>query len=142
MRALLLDPTAGTVTEVDYDGDYRSIYKLIDCETFTTVGLDDKGNTLFVDDEGLFRSMDSGEFEPFIIWRGYNQPLAGKGLILGTNEEGDSIATTLSLDYVTERVSFKEMRCLNIETVEGKTEMFGKQATYIQQVPVFEEKRP
>lgn len=79
MRALLLDPTAGTVTEVDYDGDYRSIYKLIDCETFTTVGLDDKGNTLFVDDEGAV-------------------------------------------------------------SVDGQRRV-GKQATYIQQVPVFEEKR-
>ena len=34
MRAILIDPTKQTVTEVDYDGNFRSINKLTDCTTF------------------------------------------------------------------------------------------------------------
>lgn len=97
MRAYLIDPTNETVTEVDYDGNYKSISRLIGCDYFTTVVLTRTedgwpADTLFVDDEGLFV-----EDQRYFTIRGYNQPLAGKGLVLGTDAEGDSIEPDMDL---------------------------------------------
>jgi len=52
MKAILINPFNQTITEVEYSGDYKEIYKLIECSTFDCVNIDDD-NTLFVDDEGL-----------------------------------------------------------------------------------------
>lgn len=52
MRAILIDPFTETIVEVEFDGNYKSIYPLIDCETFDCVSVD-KNDTLYVDDEGL-----------------------------------------------------------------------------------------
>lgn len=90
MKAILIDPTCNMVSEVSYSGDYEEIYKLIDCDTFTCVDLGE-GETLYLDDEGLFKN------ETYLFqMKGAHQPFAGKGLILGTDEEGETIATKLS----------------------------------------------
>ena len=93
MRAILIDPFTQTIEEVDYSGDYKDIYTLIQCELFSTVYcLED---TLFVDDEGLYVK-DQRYFKV----AGYPQPLAGRGLLLGTNEEGDSVDATAKLSVI------------------------------------------
>jgi len=93
MRAILIDPFTQTIEEVDYSGDYKDIYGLIQCELFSTVYcLED---TLFVDDEGLYVK-DQRYFKV----AGYPQPLAGRGLLLGTNEEGDSVDATAKLSVL------------------------------------------
>ena len=53
MRAILIDPAKQTITEVDYDGDYQSIYKLIDCQTFAVPFVLENEDALYADDEGL-----------------------------------------------------------------------------------------
>lgn len=107
MKAILIDPETKTISEVDYSGDYKDIYKLIDCQNFTVIQLDffadETAESLYIDDEGLLN-----EPEHFFIWKDYHQPLAGKGLILGTDAEGDSRSTTLDLTYVTEMVEFPD----------------------------------
>ena len=136
MRAILIDPEAKTITEVQYDGNYKSIYKLIDCETFTFVGIDGE-NVIFVDDEGLFK-----EPKHFFIWKGYPQPLSGKGLILDTDDEGDSIATDLPIDYVKSQVKFTELSLKGFDpipegAVTGKDHWMGEGVPIIGHVPVF-----
>jgi hypothetical protein len=91
MKAILIDPFAKEITEIEYDGNWQQIGKIIDCELFTTAGLSD-GDTVFVDDEGLFKGETA-----FFKHAHYPQPLAGKGLILGTDSEGDSISPQLTL---------------------------------------------
>lgn len=98
--AYLIDPEAKTVTEVTYDGDFRSIYRLIGAEAFDAARFDEEGDTVFVDDEGLFKP-----YEYFMI-QGYSQPLAGKGLVLGSDEEGDSVKPRLTLEVVKAKVEF------------------------------------
>jgi hypothetical protein len=100
MRAILINAENETISEVEYDGDYRSIYKLIGCETFTIVQFPD-GETLYVEDNGLL-------FDPqhFFKHEGYHQPLAGNGLFLGSDDEGESIATQLSIDKLKDQISF------------------------------------
>lgn len=94
MKAYLIDPFAQSVTEVEYSGDYNQIYRLIDCSVFTTVEFNDFADTVFVDDEGLI----NGKQQEFFLISGYRQPLAGKGLILGTNDMGESVEPSITLD--------------------------------------------
>ena len=93
MRAILIDPAKQTVTEVDYDGDYQSIYKLTDCTTFAVPYALENEDALYVDDEGLL----NGPVNFFTIG-GYPEPLAGKCLILGTDEDGKSVAAKSDID--------------------------------------------
>ena len=51
MKAYLIDPEKQEVTEVEYSGDYKDIYKLIDCSTFEIVGITPKGDGIYVDEE-------------------------------------------------------------------------------------------
>ncbi len=91
MKAILIDPFAREVTEVEYNGNWRQISKLIGCDLFAPVGLS-SGDTIYVDDEGLFKQETA-----FFMHRHYPQPLAGKGLILGTDGDGESVTPELTL---------------------------------------------
>ena len=70
---------------------------LIDCTTFDVVMLSD-ADDLFVDDEGLLKD------NRYFSWSGRN--FAGKGLILGHDDEGETIATTYDLQEVVDRVEW------------------------------------
>lgn len=109
MRAILINPKDKTITEVDYNGDYKHINQLIDAELFDCVVMDNDGNTIFTDDEGLVNGTAS-RVGMFRVEGDNPAYLAGKGLILGTNGEGNSVATTLPLDWVRERIAFGVMR--------------------------------
>lgn len=111
MRAILIDPFEKTVTEVEHNGNYRHIYELIShetmpVETYTAVGLNDERDAVFVDDEGLLK--DDPPCTHFFLWKGYGQPLAGKGLILGCNDEGDSVEPTITLAQARAMVTFRD----------------------------------
>ena len=100
MKALLIDPFTETVQVVDYSGDWEDIGGLLDCRYFDVVRIDDS-ETLYVDDEGLYV-----ENQRFFTWNGYPNPLAGRGLILGTNEDGESIDTDMEPEDVEKLVTF------------------------------------
>jgi hypothetical protein len=122
MKAYLIDPQAKTVTEVHYNGDFHQIYELIEVELFTVVTIDDIGNAVFIDDEGLLNNP-----RYFFKLAGYLQPLAGKGLVLGTDDDGESVEPTISLEDVRGMVSFLEASVQGF--VESDTEeetAFGK----------------
>lgn len=114
MRAILIDPTTKTVTEVDHANDYRDIYRLIEATDFNVVSINDPGNhCIYVDGESLLVD----EPGPFFKWHGYHQPIAGKGLILATDEEGNSIAATLSLEDVQTRVLWPDIEFVGFEQI-------------------------
>lgn len=98
MRAILIDPYTCTVSEVEHNGDFKHIYELIGCDCFTIVTIDRKGTSCFVDDNGLIEDIESKQFfsMPYYNGRGAHI-LAGKGLILGTDVEGASVSTDLSV---------------------------------------------
>lgn len=109
MRAILINPQDQTITEVDYTGEYKNIYTHIDAGCFDCVRIGDESeHTIFVDDEGLLngKARDVGMFRYDGDYPAY---LAGKALILATDDEGESIAATLTLDYVKGKVAFGEM---------------------------------
>lgn len=101
MRAILINPTGKAISTVNYDGNFRSIYRLLGCDTFTTLQVSPQ-TTLFLDDEGLLKANPG----PFFAWKGYPQPLAGNGLLLDTDEVGESVACTMALADVVASVSW------------------------------------
>jgi len=104
MRAILIDPFTQTIEEVDYSGDYKDIYGLIQCDLFTTVYLPNTSDdTLFVDDEGLYV-----ENQKFFKISGFHQPLAGCGLLLGTDKEGESTDCMSTVEEVKAIVTWEK----------------------------------
>ena len=107
MRAILIDPVKGSVSEVEYTGETENIHEWLsdtanglEVNTLTAVNIT-KHDTLFVDDEGLLK-------EPRYLFeiRDYPHPLAGRGLILGLDGQGESVATELKLQDVKARLKF------------------------------------
>jgi len=86
VKAIIVDPVEKTLTPVIYNGDYKTIYKMIKCDTFDVARTEAAGHPLsvYVDDEGLFKHNQS-----FFMFNGMPQPLAGMGLIFGeVDDEG------------------------------------------------------
>tara|TARA_R100001163_G_C5008354_1_gene155103 strand:- start:346 stop:765 length:420 start_codon:yes stop_codon:yes gene_type:complete len=106
MKAILINPKLQTINEINYSGDYKDIYKLTECSTFTAIyPFDNCEDTIYLDDEGLLKS--SNYCFTFRCDDGRNEPLMGNALILGTDEEGDSKDVETSIDEIKRRVSFK-----------------------------------
>lgn len=102
MDAYLIDPFTRTITQVEYSGDYQEIYRLIGCDTFTCADINEYGDTVFVDDEGLI----NGKPQEFFLVADYPQPLAGKGLVLGTDQEGESVSPSITLEQLKARIDW------------------------------------
>ena len=109
MNAFLINPFTKTITSVDYNGDYKSIYSLLGrgVSAFDCVGIIDE-DTIYVDDEGLFKS-DQAYFQCRLGNEGdyeetYYHPLAGIGLVLGGDEDGDSVSPGITLEALTDRI--------------------------------------
>lgn len=114
-KCFIIDPLSRAVTESQYCGDYRELYAMIDCDTFTAVGVNADGDSLFLDDEGLI----NGKPQQFFAWLGYANPLAGKAVVLGTDGEGDSVSPTITLDEVRSNIVW-----LDPVEIEGHTICF------------------
>ena len=102
MKAILIDVYNKDIKEVDYDGTLDFIYFNLACRTFDVVRIDDV-NSIFVDDEGLLRQ-NQLYFEYSASGRVFQ--LAGNGLVLGVDDEGNSISPTLTVEDVEGKVNF------------------------------------
>ena len=101
MKAILIDVKTQEIKEVEHDNTLQNIYDLIDCRAFDLVRIDDV-NSIFVDDEGILK--DNLYFEYSDSGRVFQ--LAGSGLILGVDDEGNSIPPTLTVEDVKGKVNF------------------------------------
>ena len=101
VKAILIDVKNQEVKEVEHDNTLQNIYDLIDCRVFDIVRIDNV-NSIFVDDEGILK--DNLYFQ----YSGSNGifQLAGNGLLLGIDDEGNSISPTLTVEDVKDKVRF------------------------------------
>ena len=97
MKGILINPFDETVKEVSILGNIEDIYLLTECSTFDVVALSEKDD-LYVDDEGLLK-----DNRYFTI---YGKPIAGRGLIMSHDVEGNSVSTTLSLQEIKDVVEW------------------------------------
>ena len=100
MQAILIDPYTQTIEVVEYSGDYKDISAMLGCDLFTTV-YTEMADTIYVDDEGLYV-----EDQRYFNIKGYPQPLAGRGLVLGSTDDGDSTDCVSSLQDILDIVEF------------------------------------
>jgi len=102
MKAILINVKDQSITEVEHDDTLDNIYDLLNCRTFTVVRIDET-DSIYVDDEGLYV-----EDQLFFEYGGDEQAarLAGNGLILGVDDEGNSISPNITVEEVQGRVGF------------------------------------
>ena len=106
MKALFIDPTDETIRFLSYDGDYKSIYRILSCRTFEAVYPFDNGDTLWIDEEGLLKDSNFA-FNIRADNPKFNQTIMGKALVLGTDAEGESIECKTTLEDLKSRISFQ-----------------------------------
>lgn len=111
MKGILIDVKNGTVTDVIYNGKktLEEWYRLIGCST-VEVAMDilpnkrDKiTNSIMVDEEGLLNVTPNSKF---FMFQGGHQPFAGNGLIVGCDDEGETVDVSITADDVRGKVKF------------------------------------
>ena len=115
MRGILIDPFTRTISEIETGGTLAEIYSTLEVELITVVSIGQE-DILYIDDEGL---LVPKEVQEYFYWRGSNQPYAGRGLILGTDEEGDNTDTSLTVEDVRRLVTFIDKKDVNPDEYNG-----------------------
>lgn len=100
MKLFLIDPFKG-IEEWEYNGDWKTIAPALGCDLFTVVEFNKEKDCVYVDDEGL---LCNPQF--FFSITGYPTPLAGKGIVAGTDDEGETVEPTVTLEWVRKNVTF------------------------------------
>ena len=116
MKAIFIDAVNKTIERIDFEGDYKDIQDKISVDCFTCAEINQAGDVVYVDDEGLMNGTDD-----FFFIEGMYQPFAGNGLILGTDMstgESDDAACFDSFDDST--VSFMNKLELAIRCRRGE----------------------
>lgn len=108
MKAILIDSYSREVREVEYNGLLEDIYALIKCSTIDVVRASPLGDTIYVDDCGLINGTTVG----FTFRAGFNTPLlvlAGSGLVVSVNDEGEDCPPNIPLEAVIASVKFVKL---------------------------------
>jgi hypothetical protein len=98
LTLILIDPFNRKVTKIESETpelDLHETYKLLDVNLITSVGLPN-GDVIYVDDEGLL--MNDLSKQGFFQYEGHPEPLAGKGLIVGSDGKGGNASAKTTLD--------------------------------------------
>ncbi len=101
MKAILIDSVNKEVKEIEIGKGIEEMYKFLQCECFTIASYLDKQDAIFVDDEGLMNGTDV-----FFTYEGAHQPFAGNGLIMGCDDEGESVDCKISFAEAKDKVKF------------------------------------
>ena len=114
------------------------IYKLIHCDTVAIINLTGDGEAMYVDDEGLMTTHPDREDRIgtrfFVLTDPVGRAInlvAGRGLILGCDREGNTIATTLTPEMVRPHVKWvndNAVACELAEEICGQTTCVSTQA--------------
>jgi hypothetical protein len=106
IRAILINPKRKTVEAVELpNGSNATIYDQLGCTDFNMVRVTE-ADVVFVDGEGLLKKKPG----PFFLIGLYDQPLAGKGLVLGIDPAGETVSTHLDLRLVRDNVAWPDVK--------------------------------
>lgn len=103
MKVFVIDPHELEITEQEYDGSLDCMYKLTHCNCVDLVRINEFGDGIFVDDEGLLGNLSE---QAFFFYNGYYSPLAGYGMVAGCDEEGETVSPHITLDELKANVNF------------------------------------
>jgi len=129
MRAILINPEKRTVSEIEHPGGgYRETNRILGCNEYTLGawlnGSISKGfDAVYASDDPL-EDRDNPRFW-FQVDADRNPPssfpIAGLGLALGTNAEGESCDVRISVDELAKRITFTQRKFRGF-TVESSDE--------------------
>jgi hypothetical protein len=109
MKAILIDTTNQTISEVDIKGDLTSWYEAINCDIVEIAVRLDNGDIILVDEEGLWKS--PSKFFTYNHAEYTNYPFAGKGLVIGSNGEDTSDAKS-TVQEIADKVKFQDKQSI------------------------------
>jgi hypothetical protein len=126
VKGFLIDPLALRITPIELPGQSRdnlaTMYKAIGCDLVEVVYLNNKRDGVFVDEEGLLK----GPTDFFYI-EGTHQPLAGRGVVVGCDEEGETVsAQAVTLEWLRENTAFVKMLAPGVTAISSPQKMVGK----------------
>jgi hypothetical protein len=134
MRAILIDPTAKAVSEVEFHGDRQALRKFfLDCLFYEAIQID-RQNYIFYGDSGVQPG------SALFMLAGMGTPLAGKALVLGSGK--DLTDTTLTVEQICKIVSFPNVEFAGSRplTPEDKARFLSKHPGFtsvVGDVPIF-----
>ena len=111
MTGILIDPFLKKLTNVNVGTDHtlQDMYKHMGCSYVETVNYKHLHvvEDIWVDEEGLLKPTGEQRFFkvsnlPYL----HNGVIAGRGLILGSTREGETISSSLTIEEVTPRISW------------------------------------
>ena len=102
LEGFLIDPLSQRIIKVPVKPGIDDIYRLIQADTFDVAYFNDNLDCVFIDDNGL---LHEGPKQFFYI-NGLHQPMAGRGLVLGTNGAGESVNPTVTREWLVENTGF------------------------------------
>jgi hypothetical protein len=114
LRGILINAKERTITEVAIEPSLPAYYRALQCETITAVipSWFPDGECVYVDDEGLLKNP-----QDFFCIQGYPQPLAGNGLILGSDVDGKDRSTIIAVGVIAGMTQF--LTLAELKAVQG-----------------------
>jgi hypothetical protein len=117
IKAILIDVENKQIKELELHSESSSfnLYKELKCEYITSACGDlfnRLSHALFVDDEGLLKEEHLGAFCIRIGEGGHlyeSQVFSGNGIIVGINDEGESIDHELDIEIIKDIVRWEEV---------------------------------
>jgi len=117
IKAILIDVENKQIKELELQSEssYFNLYKELKCEYITSACGDlfnRLSHALFVDDEGLLKEEHLGAFCIRIGETGHlyeSQVFSGNGIIVGINDEGESIDHELDLEIIKDIVKWEDV---------------------------------
>lgn len=144
IKAIFIDAVKEEVREItlNYGGVYWEMYRLMDIDglrkvsSINVVRLDDESHYIHVDGEGLLKDP-----EHFILWKGYQQPLAGHAIIYRVDDEGNAASVRISVEAVRRHLKFVKLKMHGYVQKSESAVIFDRPGIRHTTIPVFTERR-
>jgi len=122
MKALLIDPSNQTITEIEFDGGLEAIYKIMECNMVEAPIEFENGDILWCDEEGKLKYED--EIIGGITYtKDWYDVITGKCLVTGIDEEGDTCDCKSTPDYI--KTAYRGFRWVTKDEAVRYLEMNG-----------------
>jgi hypothetical protein len=115
MKAILIDPKAKQVMQIDYNGDYKTIYEHLSFtkeegmtykpRAFDIVRTPTEGDGIYVDDEGLYVSAKDKHWYN-IRYNDQDMMLVNRSLVIGCDDEGNSTDCVSTVEDIQSRITW------------------------------------
>ena len=115
MKAILIDPKAKQVMQINYNGDYKTIYEHLSFQNaegmthkpraFDVVRTPTGGDGIYVDDEGLYAPAEDKHWFS-ITYKEQDMLLVNRSLVIGCDDEGNSKDCVSTVEDIRSRIKW------------------------------------